>query len=405
MLNLNMGAQDAVGGRSSIVTDAGKHGHAVYGPYDYLEPGPHVVEFNLEAAGAPAKGGDFLCAVVDVAHDLGRNCVARKEIWFSQLRAGRTAFTLTFDAVANSRYEYRVWVSGAVALRIDDYRPVAALAEGAENLSATLAARRFPEEEGQAIPFFVENLPMLRSLYERGIGVSIVRGATVLTVEGVSLFARSADDLTFIGEVFYENAYNFSLSQPACVVDIGMNIGLASLLFAGKAEVAEVHAFEPFRNTFDRASDNLQLNPALAAKISAHNVGLSDHDEDGTILIDQHGDSGAMTTVGVPGGVPAHLSLRDAGTLLGPIIAAARARGQQVVLKVDCEGSEFAIFRSLEQAGLLPDIAAFMVEWHAMFDGKTQHDLTGPLKAHGYLVFDRSPPIGNGFFYAARLAA
>ena len=45
-----------------------------------------------------------------------------------------------------------------------------------------------------------------------------------------------------------------------------------------------------------------------------------------------------------------------------------------------------------------------MVEWHAMFADRTQEDLIGPLRRNGFLVFDRSPPRGNGFFYAVRMA-
>lgn len=46
-----------------------------------------------------------------------------------------------------------------------------------------------------------------------------------------------------------------------------------------------------------------------------------------------------------------------------------------------------------------------MVEWHAMFEAMTQETLIPPLREVGFIVFDRSPPAGNGFFYAARLAA
>ena len=80
---------------------------------------------------------------------------------------------------------------------------------------------------------------------------------------------------------------------------------------------------------------------------------------------------GARSTVAVAGGVPTNVSLKDAATMLRPVIEDAKARGLAVVVKVDCEGSEFAIFRSLAAAGLLSQIDAFMVEWHAMFEAMT----------------------------------
>ena len=74
-------------------------------------------------------------------------------------------------------------------------------------------------------------------------------------------------------------------------------------------------------------------------------------------------------------------------------------------MKIDCEGSEFQVFESLEKAGLLDKITAFMVEWHRVYEGKDQLTLLDPLLRRGFMTFDRSPRTGNGFFYAVRVAA
>ena len=50
MLNLAIGSHTVVEGRTCILTKPGLRGHAVYGPYQNLDPGRYVVEFNLEAA-------------------------------------------------------------------------------------------------------------------------------------------------------------------------------------------------------------------------------------------------------------------------------------------------------------------------------------------------------------------
>jgi FkbM family methyltransferase len=405
MLNLELGSPETVDGRSYIVTRKGRAGHAVYGPYDSLEPGDYVVEFTLDRADDEAHRSDFRCAVLDVVRNSGNDVLARSEIFVSQLRDGRRRFAVTFGLKEPSRLEYRVWVSGKIPLVVDEYRLVSKIPSKGDDPQALLAAKSFPDAEGEAIPFFQQNRAMLRDLYEKNIGVRIFRDSVVLTVNGISLYARSADDLTFIGEIFYESAYNFTLGRDVCVIDIGMNIGLATLTFASKAEVRQVHSFEPFRNTYDRAVENLSLNPDLSAKVRPTNCGLSDQDSDGDVLVSESGNSGSMSTVGIAQGTPVHLSLKDAGPLLRPIITEARAQGLDVVVKMDCEGSEFGIFRSLAANGLLSQISAFMVEWHAMFDDKTQEDLIAPLRDNGFIVFDRSPPSGNGFFYAARLHA
>lgn len=404
MLNLALGAAQQVDGRTCIVT-GGKAGHAVYGPYEMLEPGRYVVTFHLSPAGTPPGRQDSLCAVLDVAADIGQTILATKRILQSQFADGRDAFTVEFSLPRASRVEYRVWVSGHVPLVVEEHCRAVPVPTGAEDVHALAAEALFPHADEHAPAFFRENLAMFRGLYEQGMRVALSADGVVLTVGGVSLYVRSRDDLTFVGEVFHQHAYNLKAGRPVAVIDVGMNIGLTSLMLAGKPEVAAIHAFEPFANTFDRAMDNLRLNPTLAAKIVAHPFGLSDKDWDGTLAVASGGDSGSRSTITVPGGQPVHLVLKDAGRTLRPLVERAETDGLAVVVKLDCEGSEFPILRSLDEAGLIGRIDAFMVEWHAMFPEHTQETLLAPLRAHGFLVFDQSPPTGNGFFYAVRMAA
>jgi FkbM family methyltransferase len=210
------------------------------------------------------------------------------------------------------------------------------------------------------------------------------------------------DDLRFVGEIFYRNTYNAILNKAACIIDIGMNIGLVSLKLAKNPIVKEVHAFEPFYTTYERALANIGLNPDVSDKIFTYNFGLTDKDEELTVLIYDETDSGAFSIRGNSTGSPKKVIVRNAASVLEPIIRSAKKRKLDIVAKVDCEGSEFRIFEQLDAHKLLPDIAAFMVEWHRGSSGKTQHDLVEPLLRHGFLVFDVSPKEGNGFFYAVR---
>jgi FkbM family methyltransferase len=407
MLNLEIGDAVDVAGHACIQTEAGKSGHAIYGPYKHLEPGNYIVAFRL-AGTASGKRGIFgrepRCAVLDVVSNVGSEQLARQEIRGADVDEALRTFTLRFTVSKPGRIEYRVWVSGEIPMVIDTHPRVARI-DGGNEADAIRRVAEFPDEAGATVPFFVDNRDMLKSLFDQNIDVRVVDDTVILTVNGISIYTRSRDDLNFIGEIFHENAYNFKLGRDACVIDIGMNIGLATLMFAGKPEVREVHSFEPFTDTYQRASANIALNPALAAKVQAFNHGLSDRDWDGPIDISRASDSGAMSTVAVAGGTPTHISLRDASAMLRPIIDDAHARGLAVIVKVDCEGSEFAIFKSLAQTGMLALIDAVMVEWHAMFEAMTQEDLIAPLRQAGFIIFDRSPPTGNGFFYAARLAS
>ncbi len=405
MLNLDLGTHIVIDGRTCIHTRADAVGHAVFGPYTDLSPGHFIVEYNLAAADGQNLDRPDICAVVDVAGEHGRIIFAREEIAVSRLAGGPLRIALRFEVTRPGTFEFRVAVSGAASLVIDDYCRVLPLPGPDADGTALLDRTRFPGPDIMPKPaFFFENLSTLYRFYENGAIVSVDYDRVVVTIDGISFNAGSIDDVRFVDEIFFRSTYNFSAGRDCCVIDIGMNLGLVAMTFASKPFVREVHSFEPFRGTYERAKANLALNPLLAAKIQSHNFGLADRDEDVDVLIQDDRDSGAMSIRGSGTGRPEPIVVRDAAAVLGPIIARARDRGLDVVAKVDCEGSEFPIFKVLEEHGLLSAITAFMVEWHRGNQGKTQHDLIEPLMRHGFVVFDLSGKIGNGFFYAVRQA-
>lgn len=403
MRNFAIGSDVQVDGRSSIQTSKGASGHAVFGPYQHLEPGRYAVEFTIAASEDQSFDQDFVCAIADVAVASGNEIVVSRNISLSSLRDGSANFVLLFELKTPERAEFRVAVNGKASLIIDEHRPLTRIPDGTSDLAILLDASRFPTPDPATAPaFFNENVTVLRQLYEQGAGVHILDGMVVLRIQDVSFLAREADDFNFIGEIFHNNAYNLVTANDSCVIDIGLNIGLVSLLFATKEKVREVHAFEPFPETYERACANLAINPDLATKIRTYPVGLSDKDADTTLMVPSNGPSGSFSLAGGHGDVPVKIAVRDAATILAPIMAEARAKGRDIVMKVDCEGSEFAIFDSLEAADLLKDISAFMVEWHGIFGDKTQANLIAPLLRAGFIVFDQSKPNSNGFFYAVR---
>ncbi len=377
-------------------------GHAIYGPYKPLDPGDYAVEFCLRPAEEYTIDQDEVCAQVDVAVQSGMAILAQEEIHLSRLQTGAIFVALTFHNSVRQPFEFRVGVSGQIPLIIEDHCPVVALKDANADHGTLLEQARFPDPNSASMPqVFRELLPSFRELHENGAGIKVVDGRLIVTLD-VSFYANEVDDIILVGELFLKRVYNFVTTGEWCAIDIGMNIGLVSLLLAAKPFVKEVHAFEPFASTFERARANLSLNPDIAHKISVYNVGLEDSDEDRTVLIADDRPSGSFMTSGWQVGEPHVISIRNAATTLRPIIEAAKARGRNVIVKVDCEGAEFPIFATLETRGLLDDISAFMVEWHRIDWRKTQLDLMAPLLDRGFVVFDLSPRTGNGFFYAVR---
>ena len=95
----------------------------------------------------------------------------------------------------------------------------------------------------------------------------------------IRIYIDSSEDINIFFEIFFTNEYTFISPSDCMVIDIGMNVGIASLAFAENAMVKEVHGFEPFLAPFLRAKQNFDLNPELSRKIKANNYGLSNKNE------------------------------------------------------------------------------------------------------------------------------
>jgi FkbM family methyltransferase len=349
--------------------------------------------------------GDVACAEIDVVVGNDTVRIARRSILPSELGIAPTRFVLPFELSAAGRLQFRVAVTGAVPLLVAENRPITKLENVGVDPETALDAVRFPDPAAPDAPAFLkEHQATLRQLSDHGILVRVVNGEVVLSVDGFSFLGRVPDDIFFVGEIFLENTYNLDMPDDTCVIDVGMNSGLVTLSMARRDAVKEVHSFEPFPETMARARANIAINPAIAGKISTYQVGLSNADEDRTFMVADATNSGAATIRETGSGIPVPLSIRDTAGMVAPIIDAALAKGRRIVMKIDCEGSEFEIFDSLERARLLDKVSVFMIEWHRIYDGKSQLTLMDPLLRRGFVTIDRSPRTGNGFFYAVRAA-
>jgi FkbM family methyltransferase len=212
----------------------------------------------------------------------------------------------------------------------------------------------------------------------------------------------SAEEFQVINEVFFNKDYDVVTPRRMVFVDIGMNSGLVSLFAAGNKDVWKIYGFEPFRAPFQRALANFQLNPTIAAKIDPKNIALGDSNRSVEVLSTPESTIG-MSIRGAAAGEPEVITIRDAGPVLEEIVSEAAFHQCDVVVKLDCEGSEFAIFEFLLAYKLLPRISVIMVEWHKWWAAdKNERTLIAPLINNGFAVFDRTTPanIYAGMLYA-----
>ena len=226
MLNTDVGAATEVDGKRCILTRAGSMGHAVYGPYQQLDAGNYVVEFNLTAAEGQHFDGDDVCATVDVAAEFGHVILTSEDVALSRLRDGPLSIRLAFQTDVPRLFEFRVGVTGRIPLLIEDYCRVLAVNDANADCALLLEATKFPDPTVMTTPaFFLQHQAILRRLYESGAAVRIIGGDVVITIDDISFHARVADDLRFVDEIFFRNAYNFSACGECWFAAIYVNVG------------------------------------------------------------------------------------------------------------------------------------------------------------------------------------
>ena len=204
-------------------------------------------------------------------------------------------------------------------------------------------------------------------------------GKYLLVKDDLNIQVGTEDEFMNVTEVLLMHCYHYELSGGGkeVIFDVGMNIGDATLYFLTRPNVEKVYAYEPFKKTYGDALEN--LNEYLdSPRLAVYQFGLSDHNEDKEIVFHQNMSCGQSTIPSV--NEQARQNYGDWGLLQG---GDARTEWIQIrkssevfaeilekhanckfILKVDCEGEEYAIFQDLDRSGLLKRFHFVMAEWH-----------------------------------------
>ncbi len=368
----------------------GESGFAIYGPYMKLGPGEYVISFSLLGR---AKAAD-LCFRIDVSSNNGDKILAARQIFGAELNDELNTIDMTFTVEQSSHFEFRAFASGLVQGSIGN-RVLAAISGLQPNRIAVLDG---------ATEIYHAQASMLMECFSCGAEVTPHGKGALVKFPDVTIVVDSKDDLQVIDEIFVHNTYNVIPIRNCIVIDVGMNIGAASLFFASKAWCTKVYAFEPFPDTFDRALSIFELNKEIGTKIVPNNFGLSGADDELEVKFEP-GHAISTSVRGRDSGNTRKIVLKDAAVIFRDIIDEASRDGCGVVAKIDCEGSEFPIFSRLGEAGLFSRIDAFVIEWHKWWSHDTSvDDLLRPLRENGFVVMDHTVPSDPwaGNLYAVR---
>jgi FkbM family methyltransferase len=188
----------------------------------------------------------------------------------------------------------------------------------------------------------------------------------LVEVDNVKLYIKSLSNIVTFYELFIEKIYDVHLmNEQATFVDIGMNVGYASILFASKKHTQKVFSFEPFLMTYNEAIENINLNEHLKDKIVAHNYGISDYSSFINVPLMESGSGGASTNKDIlkinnTSDLPlTTVEIRSINNIFDEL-----QDTKNIFFKIDCEGDEYPIFDYLERNNLVKKAIGYIVEWH-----------------------------------------
>lgn len=240
------------------------------------------------------------------------------------------------------------------------------------------------------------------------------RDALFVDVAGLRFAIQSPEEILSLKELFVDGKYNMLFSRPVVVLDIGMDVGLASIYFASQPNVVVV-GYEPCQEMYNQALCNISLNAALADKIRAVKAGIGDA-EIKTIAhhfskMEQH-PAHSVPNADYGMGPEFHyeeIEIKDAADMLDSIVA--DYPGRDIVLKIDLKHPKYHVdgleedhlINRLYSAGKLDLIGTIMLEWHKPKPEYNPPAIARQLSDYGFQVFLFSPyDAYEGMLYAVR---
>lgn len=237
-------------------------------------------------------------------------------------------------------------------------------------------------------------------------------GNLSVSVGQIKVKVRSMDEFNNVYEVLVDETYHYFINNDKkdIVLDIGMNIGDASLYFLNNENVKKVYAYEPFRETYTAAKENLQQYIQCLDQIELFSYGISDENGIRRIGFNRDMTCGQSTIAGIRDKAYAIyqswnlvqaenekqeiIEVRDAVEEFLPIIR--RHLDCNIVLKMDCEGEEYGIMKRLSKEGVLSSISFIMLEWH--YNGKDS--ILSILRNSGFSYWCSDKNKNMGLIYA-----
>jgi FkbM family methyltransferase len=169
------------------------------------------------------------------------------------------------------------------------------------------------------------------------------------------------NELFRLKNIFSENEYslpsNYDIDEDSVIVDIGGNVGAFSLYAARWSQDAEIYSFEPNPQVFPL----LEINTQNFKNIHSYFYGLGEKNEMLTLYQNPNNTGASSTSTNYIGSTKVEIEIRSAIQVLNELNIK-----KIDVLKIDTEGAEVPILKSLEP--MFSKIGVIMLEYHSLND-------------------------------------
>ena len=203
-------------------------------------------------------------------------------------------------------------------------------------------------------------------------------------------------------EVFMEDVYDIErlaarLPDSGIVLDIGANGGFFDCILLSKKPGLKIHAFEPLPANVQTLEQLVQDNPSLQDRLQVKGLAVTGKKIDHIELFIESQSEHSVVASSV-----AHFDERNKSSIQVPTITFTEIltplqKDDIVLLKIDCEGSEYDIFYNTP-VELIQKIPFISAEVHDLDkDTMNLQYFSNILKGWGYHITHR--PI-NGFCHA-----
>lgn len=256
----------------------------------------------------------------------------------------------------------------------------------------------------KSVRYAVIHACYFKKVSNKGFVIKKQKDGIYVSSNGINIFGLNTNIIMHVNDIMIDNCYHFDNlhNEKWSVLDIGMNMGVASLYFAKNPNITTVYSYEPFAPTYNLGMQNLELNPELAKKIVPYNYGLSDKYAVLELPYDVE-ISGCCSSIpekqnrfiGKNKSSMEKICMLSAADELKRILNTDK---NNIMLKIDCEGAEREIISDLYKNTLLSSVQAIAMEYH---DG-IYKPLVEMIKNAGFSVLHKASKINNstGMIYA-----